>query len=204
MKRVTKINSRKGFTLVETLLAVFILIVVSTMLINGFITTMAYSYQTSVYSKSGANNYKACMNVLSKWNHYENTGDHGREAAGQNYMNASNRHTLSFNTGDRTATFEDLYVAVEAKDNLSLTVPGTVRYGAVDYTPTNTSYADNHKVFVYYPEYCSSDGSGANVGKIVVMYDKNADAYYWVIKTGSSDNLAGATKVNPNPIHSGS
>ena len=203
MKRVTKINSRKGFTLVETLLAVFILIVVSTMLINGFITTMAYSYQTSVYSKSGGNNYKACMNILSRWNHYENLGDDGREAAGQNYINAVNRHTLAFNTGDRTATFEDLSVAIEVKDNLSLTVPGTVRYGAVDYTPNNTSYADNHKVIVYYPEYCS-DTSGGNTGKIVVMYDKNADEYYWVIKTGSSDNLAGATKVVPDAIHSGS
>ena len=207
MKRVTKINSCKGFTLVETLLAVFILIVVSTMLINGFIATMAYSYQTSVYSKSGANNYKACMNTLARWNHYDNLGDDGREAAGQNYINKVNKHILTFDTGDRTATFEDLYVAVEAKNNLSLTVPGTVRYGAVDYTPndtTNNSYADNHKVFVYYPEYCSSDGSGANVGKIVVMYDSDAKEYYWVIKTGTSDNLAGATKVDPNPIHSGS
>lgn len=204
MKKIAKTYSRKGFTLVETLLAVFILIVVSTMLINGFISTMAYSYQTSVYSKSGANNYKACMNTLSKWNHYENLGDDGREAAGQNYINQVNKHTLSFNTGDRTATFESLYVAVEKSDNLTLTVPTEVRYGTTDYTPTSDSYADNHKVFVYYPEYCSSDGSGANVGKIVVMYDSDAKEYYWVIKEGTSDNLAGATKVDPNAIHSGS
>lgn len=203
MKKFAKTNSRKGFTLVETLLAVFILIVVSTMLINGFITTMAYSYQTSVYSKSGASNYKACMNTLSRWNHYENLGDDGREAAGQNYINKVNKHILSFDTGDRTASFESLYVAVEAKNNLSLTVPNEVRYGATDYTPTNDSYADNHKVFVYYPEYCS-DTHGGNIGKIVVMYDENADEYYWVIKTGSSDNLAGADKVVPDAIHSGS
>lgn len=203
MKKIAKTYSRKGFTLVETLLAVFILIVVSTMLINGFISTMAYSYQTSVYSKSGANNYKACMNTLSRWNHYKNLGDDGREAAGQNYINQVNKHTLSFDTGDRTATFESLYVAVEAKNNLSLTVPTEVRYGATDYTPTNDSYADNHKVFVYYPEYCS-DKTGANTGKIVVMYDSVKKEYYWVIKTGTSDNLAGATKVDPNPIHSGS
>ena len=59
MKRLIKQINRKGFTLVETLLATFILVVVSTMLINGFIATMGYSYQTSVYSKSGANNYTA-------------------------------------------------------------------------------------------------------------------------------------------------
>ena len=43
MKKFIKTKGRKGFTLVETILAVFILIVISTMLINGFITTMSYS-----------------------------------------------------------------------------------------------------------------------------------------------------------------
>ena len=61
MKRVIKTAGRKGFTLVETLLATFILVVISTMLVNGFIATMGFSYQTSVYSKSGANNYGLAM-----------------------------------------------------------------------------------------------------------------------------------------------
>lgn len=199
MKRFVKIINRKGFTLVETLLAVFILVVVSTMLINGFITTMAYSYQTSVYSKSGGNNYKACMNTLSRWNHYDNIGDDGREAHGQNYMNAANKHTLVFNTGSWPATFEDLNVAIEENTDLSYTVPGTVRYGAKDYTPTNDSYADNRKVIVYYPEYCA-DTSGGNIGKIRVMYVESENKYYWVISE-SGTNLSGATKVVNTPIH---
>ena len=37
MKKLAKRLNRKGFTLVETMLAVFILVVISTMLINGFI-----------------------------------------------------------------------------------------------------------------------------------------------------------------------
>ena len=43
MKRVIKTAGRKGFTLVETLLATFILVVISTMLVNGFIATMGFS-----------------------------------------------------------------------------------------------------------------------------------------------------------------
>ena len=65
MRRVVKQSNKKGFTLVETLLATFILVVVSTMLVNGFIATMGYSYQTSVYSKSGANNYAALRRSAS-------------------------------------------------------------------------------------------------------------------------------------------
>jgi Tfp pilus assembly protein PilV len=73
-----------GFTLVETLLATFILVVISTMLVNGFIATMGYSYQTSIYSKSGSNNYGICMNNLYKWNTYKNCGTDGREEKAKN------------------------------------------------------------------------------------------------------------------------
>ena len=79
MKRVVKQISRKGFTLVETLLATFILVVISTMLINGFIATMGYSYQTSVYSKSGAANYAACMDKVAEWNSMKDRGTSGRQ-----------------------------------------------------------------------------------------------------------------------------
>ena len=55
MKRRIKRLNHKGFTLVETLLSAVILVIISTMLFNGFIATMGFSYQTSVYVKSGAN-----------------------------------------------------------------------------------------------------------------------------------------------------
>ena len=80
MKRVIKTAGRKGFTLVETLLATFILVVISTMLVNGFIATMGFSYQTSVYSKSGANNYGLAMDKISKWNATPNCGAGDRKS----------------------------------------------------------------------------------------------------------------------------
>jgi len=199
MKRFIKKNSRKGFTLVETLLAIFILIVVSTMLINGFIATMGYSYQTSVYSKSAGSNYKACMNQVGTWSHYQNKGDNGREAHGQNYINGANNHVLSF-SGSTTNSFESLSVAVERNTGLGYTVPGTLSYNSNQYAPKANAYSDNRTTFLYYPEYCS-DKDGNHTGEIVVMYKASTDEYYWVIDNGSK-NLAGATKVSNVAIHS--
>lgn len=65
MKRFLKNNSQ-GFTLLETLLSVAIMVIMSTMLLNGFAATMGYSYHTSVYTKSAASNYSASMTTLSQ------------------------------------------------------------------------------------------------------------------------------------------
>ena len=198
MKKLAKRLNRKGFTLVETMLAVFILVVISTMLINGFITTMAYSYQTSVYSKSGANNYKACINSLARWNHLENTGDDGRECEAYNEAYyTSNNHELTFVSGSNS--LEPLSVAIIEESNLGLTVPDTLNYNSRDYTPNNESLADNHKTILYYPEYCMGEDA-SSLGKVIVMYVETEDKYYWVIDNGHAD-LSGATKVSDTPIH---
>ena len=199
MKKLIKSKSSKGFTLVETVLAIFILLVVSTMLINGFVTTMAYSYQTSVYSKSAGNNYKACINQVATWSHYKNTGDSDtREHHGQNYIDSGNNHVLKFAV-TTTNSFEDLSVAVEKNSNLGYTVPNTLSYNSYQYAPTNDSYSDNRTYFVYYPEWCS-DESGNRTGEIVVMYKQTENEYYWVVSNGTK-NLVGAPRVG-NAIHS--
>lgn len=195
MKKINKLSGAKGFTLVETMLAVFILVTVSTMLINGFVTTMAYSYQTSIYSKSSANNYKACMNSVSRWSHMGNQGTNGREAAAidKGYYGSNVQKNLVFVTGGNV--IDSLYVAEVARTDLSLTVPGTVSYGSTDFTPNNASYADNHKAIVYYPEYCMNGSDEDTKGKIVVKYDADTQTYSWVVNN-NQPNLAGATVVS--------
>ena len=203
MKKVIKKGNRKGFTLVETMLAVFILVVVSTMLINGFVTTMAYSYQTSVYSKSGANNYKACMTNLARWNHLENTGNDGREAMAFNNTIANNtilgKELVFYSNGSVSNSLETLNVAVIERTDLTATVPSELNYGSKNYAPNNESRADNHKTFVYYPEHCYDGSNNNTVGKIIVMYVQSEDAYYWVVDNGNAD-LSSATKIG-GPIH---
>ncbi len=198
MKRFIKKHSRKGFTLVETLLATFILVVVSTMLINGFIATMGYSYQTSVYSKSGSNNYAQCMADVAGWNHLENKGDDGREARGKAYYAADGKTELTFDTGMWPSTLEPVYVHIVKYDDMGLTVPDTVK--GYEFAPTNEQLSDNRTAFVYYPEYWE-DTDGTALGKIIVMYVESENKYYWVVDNGMTD-LSTAKKVSNTAIHS--
>ena len=200
MKKQIKHNNRKGFTLVETLLAAFILAVISTMLVNGFITTLGFSYQTSIYSKSGANNYALCMDKVANWSTLDNTGDNGREMQGMNSIsgNRANANVLSFNTVGWPATFESLYVNIEQQKTLSPTVPGSLPYGSEAYAPNHDDLADNRKSFVYFPEYWQKEDDNNTQGKVVVMYIQSSDSYYWVVQ--SESGYASPTYVSPNPI----
>ena len=199
MKRFIKKSNRKGFTLVETLLATVILVVVSTMLFNGFIATMGYSYQTSVYSKSSGKNYEACMSKVSSWSHLENKGDDGREVAGKNYYDTHGHSNteLIFDCSGWPYSLETVYVGIEKHDDISLTVPDSVK--GYEFAPKDNQYADNRTTFYYYPEYWQGSSS-SSLGQIVVMYQQSTNKYYWVVDTGSA-NLHGAEKVVTTPIH---
>ncbi|MCR4702540.1 MAG: prepilin-type N-terminal cleavage/methylation domain-containing protein [Saccharofermentans sp.] len=197
MKRFVKFSGRKGFTLVETLLATVILVIVSTMLVNGFVSTMGYSYQTSVYIKSGGNNYAACMDKVADWQTLENTGTTGREALGKAYYaGGSGKTELTFDTGSWPASLEPLYVHVEKHDDMSLTVPDTVK--GYEFSPKKNQLADNRTSFIYYPEFWE-DSTGGNLGKIIVMYVESENKYYWVVDNGNTD-LSGAKKVSSKAI----
>ena len=200
MKRRNKRLNHKGFTLVETLLSAVILVVISTMLFNGFIATMGFSYQTSVYVKSGANNYTACMNEVAAWSHLENTGAAGREVRGKAYNAAhgGTSDTLEFDCGSWPYTLEELNVEIIAYTDLKLTVPNTVN--GYEFSPTNESLADNRKAIVYYPEYWQGSNA-SSLGKVIVMYNAKTNKYYWVVDNGNK-NLSGAEKVSSVAIHS--
>ena len=201
MKRIIKKSNRKGFTLVETLLATFILVVVSTMLVNGFISTMGFSYQTSVYSKSGSNNYAACMNKVAQWNTLTDCGDGGREEKGKDYYtaNGNNHKKLSFKNTPSGTKLEQLYVGIEAKTDLSETVPHTLPFGNAAYAPKDGTaahggagsdqLADNRKTIVYYPEYWKGKNA-SSFKKIIVMgdYSQSPVQYYWVVSPSGGTN----------------
>ncbi|MCQ2473111.1 MAG: prepilin-type N-terminal cleavage/methylation domain-containing protein [Saccharofermentans sp.] len=189
MKRLIKKTNRKGFTLVETLLATFILVIISTMLINGFIATMGYSFQTSVYSKSGANNYAACMEKVATWNTLEDRGTTGRQKA------------LETATGVKQMTFvcppgtsmKTLYVGVESQYTLDNTVPATLPFQSAAFAPrdgknygSSDQMADNRKAVYYYPEYWRGSASTSKY-KIGVRIDEDHKdtngnpRYEWVV-----------------------
>ena len=52
-------KNKKAFSLLEVLLAVAILLIASTMVMQGFMSTLSYSANTAIYAKSGATNTAA-------------------------------------------------------------------------------------------------------------------------------------------------
>ena len=199
MKRLVKQFNRKGFTLIETLLATFILVVVSTMLVNGFIATMGYSYQTSVYTKSGANNYTACMNELATWCNTPNLGDDGREAQAKDFCGGDydNATELVFEN-PISAHIENLYVEVHEETGLGATVPGSLPYGDGRFSPEEDDLADNRKTFVYFPQYWAKTADDEDtLGNVVVMYVADENKYYWVVNQA---DLSTAQKVSTTAI----
>lgn len=197
MKRFIKKSSRKGFTLVETILATFILFVVSTMLVNGFIAAIGYSYQTSIYNKSSGDNYAVCMEDIGKWSKLTKSD---REIQGYDYA-AGKKTTLTFTGGSAYGgkTLENLYVVYEKHDSIRTNViPDGVAFSDGRFAPTSNTdqRADNRKSFCYYPEHCV-DKDGNNKGNIIVMYDRSSGKYYWTVNDGNFDK----NSVTSTPIH---
>ena len=57
-------KNKKGFTLLEVILAVAIMLIASTMILQGFIATLVYSANTALYAKTGAGNSDKMYDVV--------------------------------------------------------------------------------------------------------------------------------------------
>lgn len=208
MKRIIKNSNKKGFTLVETLLATFILVVISTMLVNGFIATMGYSYQTSVYSKSGANNYAACMDKLYTWSEKKDRGTNGRQKALEGKNFTKDLKPLTFESSGASC-MKTLYVGLDVQNELKNTVPQTLPFQTAAYAPKDgtadhggvgtDALADNRKVIYYYPEYYRGEEEDSKY-KIGIRIDEehltnSKPTYEWVVlpgyEVGENDDLSG-------------
>ena len=60
-----KKSSKKGFSLLEVMLAIAIMLVASTMILEGFLTTLAYSANTALYAQCGGHNSKQMYEAVS-------------------------------------------------------------------------------------------------------------------------------------------
>lgn len=66
MKRFFKRSNKRGFTLLEVMLATAIMTICSTMIMKGFLSTMNYAHNNNVYNKMGAKNYDSAMAKVTK------------------------------------------------------------------------------------------------------------------------------------------
>ncbi|MBR5358848.1 MAG: type II secretion system protein [Clostridiales bacterium] len=166
MKRIFKVKIKTGFTLLETILSVAIMVIISSMLLNGFVATMGYSYHTSVYTKAAAANYSGCMNTLSQLhskstqygptgmavNNYAIVGQIAYKGSGSyNSSSSAKPITISFDVSSATTTNgagTALLNDLNAVEFDYTAVPSVVEINGVI---ENSSVAANRKTFFYIP-----------------------------------------------------
>ena len=214
MKRLFKKKRQKGFTLLETLLSVAIMVIISTMLLNGFAATMGYSYHTSVYSKAAAQNYTSSMSTLSdlhgKSKSYETDGTMvennyylaGAVALGKgSYGGASSTSTVVIDFQSQAgyttnAASVDILNDLNAVEFAYTAVPTSINIGG---TIDNTSVAANRRTFFYLPTWNYDpdkvEGAGnlmteaylGHVNIYLINTGTNAGKYCWGYLTDNTD-----------------
>ncbi|MCR4669695.1 MAG: type II secretion system GspH family protein [Saccharofermentans sp.] len=187
MLKIVKVKkTKKGFTLLETLLSCALLVIISTMMMNGFMASINYSHNTSVYAKSAASNYASAMSEMA---YYATKAEADKKTAYSALDSKGTDGTLTF-TGTGVAgtklilnTDGELKVKVfeqiDNKTNLHQNL-GLSQYKE-EYDDKNGSYADNRYSFTYIPG-MNKDGSNKHVGEIRIFKKRGTNDYYWGYK----------------------
>lgn len=177
MMRIMK-KEKKGFTLLEVMLAVAILLVATSMILSGFLVTFNYSNNTSVFAKLGSQNYSKSIQSLA------NIGTSGDIAVKFSTVGTTPVGITCSTTacGD---SFKN-YNLVMWSNASPIGGEGALTYDtATDASVTSTSrYA-----FSYSPIACPGCGNGQ--GTLRKYKDKTTGKTYWFCYNSSSDTNMG-------------
>ena len=204
MKRIFKNKIKTGFTLLETLLSVAIMVIISSMLLNGFAATMGYSYHTSVYTKAAAANYSGCMNTLSDLhsnsnpygstpgvkvaNNYALVGEIAVNGTGSYDSGASSTQKIkisfdvsgaSTTNGIGTSALND----INAVEFAYTAIPSIVEINGV---VENESVAANRKTFFYIPTQNYDPGKIDSAGNLDEMINNAYLGHVGIYKINAS------------------
>ena len=194
MKRFSKFKSKKGFTLLETLLATAILVIVGSMLMEGFITAMGFSYNSSVYSRSAAFNSQLCITQLAKWSMYGDGiasydpansktvdipaayADVGQYAWNKN-PNYTNAKYISFEGSVSGGNMGNIRVAVYEEKDVKTGSNNLNSFTNETIEGNDEAYADNRMILFYYPKQ-NGTPSDKYFGNTHVYVDSSGK-YWW-------------------------
>ena len=182
MKKISKVNkSKKGFTLLETMLSVCIMVIISSMLLNGFLATMGFSYHTSVYSKSGATNYDKCMSEISGYQSLD--VDTRNVTIGNLVATGGESVKISFKGGTVAgASIRDIKAYTfdynSSTSGMDATIKGVASEVYTSESGDDGVYVDNRTGFFYYPT-VNAAGDGSHLGKIHLYYDNDNNKIVW-------------------------
>lgn len=128
MKRVLKGSHKRGFTLLEIILAVAIMMIVSSILIRGFMATLQYSANTSMYTKAAANNYAMASHKISTYSNAALESRYSAKSGTLSYtssvvvagLDTNLGYTLTqFSTTENLLDLGNAYVAAESSQPVS-------------------------------------------------------------------------------------
>lgn len=197
MTRVFKLEQRaakKGFTLLEVILSVAIMLILTTMMMNGFAATMSYSYHTSVYASSAATNYSNALSKLaakssSAFDAYKDMGKTGSEAKKITIA----RTNSGFNN---PSLYKTMNVEVYRENGGAIAAQNAGYRSQVENygEKADGTYANNRSSFYYYPNYINESTTDADRGTLRVY--KYSGVYWWCRKTvNPSTGAVTVTKV---------
>lgn len=152
-----KKRSKKGFSLLEVMLAVAILAIASTMIMNGFIATMSQSTNTSIYSRVGNSNQEKTISKLSTQSNLSVEGRYS-EASGNNIRSSGGTaSTLDWAAGPANVPDMTVY---QWRETTGASSYGAQSAGAQYGYGESMSYSDNRTTFFYAPSeelfFCAS------------------------------------------------
>ncbi|MCR4688643.1 MAG: type II secretion system GspH family protein [Saccharofermentans sp.] len=190
MKKLIKIR-KTGFTLVETMLAVVIMVITSSMLMNGFLATMGYAYHTSVYTRSAGNNYATCINSVADLHAMGEEDRHRQAELNTRTGGGATAATLSFTGGVTSLT--SLKIGVTSSTNNTSALPDTVTGVASE----GDLKLDNRHSFFYYPTVNSNSASDDTYLGRTRIYKKSATGeWWWCYIDDTTGNIVEICKVS--------
>ncbi len=148
MKRILKQTSKKGFTLLEVMLGVAILAIASTMIMNGFIATMGYSTNTSIYSRVGQTNYEKTINKIATYSNLSVSDRYSDASA--NAIRSSGGTTTEMDYAASPANLPDMTV-YQWRETTGASSYGAYNVAAGYGYGESQTYADNRTSFFYAP-----------------------------------------------------
>ena len=204
MKRIRlfkKKSSKIGFTLLEVVLSIAIMLVLTTMMMNGFAATMSYSFHTSVYASTAAANYDKVLTNIAK----AVKSDRAAFRSLPSYANAAGEVEISLDQTIASVPGNKFTVrlfkandgAAAANNNGYRSVAETWEAG----TGTDGSYANNRTSFYFRPTVIgantsdAANTSSASYGNcfIYLRYVSGSWQRWWRNEAAVNEKLADAT-----------
>lgn len=189
MKKI-RTRSKSGFTLLEVLLAVVILVIASTMIMKGFIAVMIFGRNDRNYAMSGEANYRRAMNETII--HYATAANQQTDVITPLTGGVHSTLTANFVPGYTPSgvSASDLNLTVDVSAYTNPDISYTQVIGGDDIDPT-TSSVNRYAFFYDYGDFIGPTAMGDHIYRYGYMF----------ASTAQYNAMDAATKAKYRPVY---